>query len=199
MILSQVWQKKMFDLRTWTAGMCYTYNPPNKSDTLLTSRFHDGLTPNRVVTRVLNFVEFPKQADWPNWWLGSVDWVGLPSWRFLQNTRMTMTCKMIILFRFWCLPPWECTNDNCMQDDYLIRFWCLSSRERPILAKARLFWPWRQGIIDNHAYEGLDKQNLICDNDGKSLHKKAIEEQLCLWDWHYKGGNSAWSRSGGNL
>ena len=41
MILYQVWQNKMYDLRTWAAGMCYTYNPPNKSDTLLTSRFDD--------------------------------------------------------------------------------------------------------------------------------------------------------------
>ena len=38
----QVWQNKIFDLRTWTAGVCYTYNPPNKSDTLLTSRCDDN-------------------------------------------------------------------------------------------------------------------------------------------------------------
>ena len=35
----QVWQNKIFDLRTWTSGLCYTYNPPNKSDTALTSRW----------------------------------------------------------------------------------------------------------------------------------------------------------------
>ena len=34
----QIWQNKFFDLRTWSAGVCYTYNPPDKSDTLLTSR-----------------------------------------------------------------------------------------------------------------------------------------------------------------
>ena len=34
----QVWQNRIFDLKTWSAGVCYTYNPPDKSDTLLTSR-----------------------------------------------------------------------------------------------------------------------------------------------------------------
>ena len=37
-VFFQVWQNKIFDLKTWSAGVCYTYNPPDKSDTLLTSR-----------------------------------------------------------------------------------------------------------------------------------------------------------------
>ena len=134
----QVWQNKMFDLRTWTAGMCYTYNPPNKSDTLLTSRFDDSLRHNRL--------DFSKQADCSYWRVESVGlgWVSLLIGRFLQNTLMTMTCKVPILFRFWCLPP----------------------RKRPILAKARLLWPWRQGVNNNYAHEAWDK-NMICDNHGK--------------------------------
>ena len=61
--IHQVWVNKIFDLRTWTAGMCYTYNPPNKSDTLLTSRFDNNDI--HILKEILNeyFQNFLNQTD----------------------------------------------------------------------------------------------------------------------------------------
>ena len=68
--ICQVWVNKIFDLRTWTAGMCYTYNPPNKSDTLLTSRFY--YNDIHILKEILNeyFQNFFKQTHcscWRGW------------------------------------------------------------------------------------------------------------------------------------
>ena len=84
--ICQVWVNKLFDLRTWTAGMCYTYNPPNKSDTLLTSRFDNN---NNIYIKwdSENFQNFFKQINCSCWrgryW--PVGWLSLPIGRFLQN------------------------------------------------------------------------------------------------------------------